>query len=299
MAYDVNDAERVTFTYRNTAGTLANPTATTATITTPAGVATTYTYGVDGQLVRDSTGVFHIDVTFNAAGTWTVEGYGTGAVAAASSQTFVVGVTNAYADVDTFGDYLGPTATASAAQKQTCINVASRAIDAYCDRQFWLNPTAIARTYMPKSLYSITVDDIGTTDGLIVATDASGDGTFETVWTTGDYQLLPYNAPYDGPEPEPWTCIRAVGAHTFPWLAGTYLRRVDRIQITARWGWPAVPEAVRQATLIKAAQIFHRKNSPQGVMAFDEFGAVRVGRGEDGDVTRLLAPYRDDPILIA
>lgn len=52
---------------------LVDPDALTLTIRTPAGVSTTYTYGVGGQVVRDSEGVYHSDVTFTEAGAWTYE----------------------------------------------------------------------------------------------------------------------------------------------------------------------------------------------------------------------------------
>lgn len=300
MAYDVNDAERVTFTYHDSVGALANPTVTTATVTTPAGVSTTYTYGTDAALVRDSTGVFHIDVTFTTAGTWTVEGHGTGAVTAAATQTFVVGVTHAYCTFDELSGYLGTTASGSDGQKQMAINAASRTIDSYCQRRFWLDPTAVARTFVPCDMYSIDVDDIGSSTSLTVATDGGGDGTFETTWAASDYQLLDANAPYEFPEAKPWTKIRAVGTKTFPWLyrQGIYLRRDDRVQVTAKWGWPAVPDAVTQACIIKAARLFLRKNSLQGIAAFDAFGPVRLSRGEDSDVMGLLEEYRRRPVLM-
>lgn len=307
ISADLNSVPRFTFRLHDDtwAGVdpnadLADPTTLIVTVTRPTGSSTTYAYGTDIEVVRDSVGVFHIDVTLDAMGQWTISTVAAGAVADSDLQVILVGTVHAYTDVVTFSAWLGPTASASAAQMQAAINAASRSIDEYCDRRFWLDPVAVARTYIPDGLYEVTVDDIGNTTDLAIAVDNDGDGVFEIVWSAGDYQLLPYNAPTASPEPEPWNCIRAVGSHTFPLIyAGSYLRRVDRVQVTARWGWPAVPDNVSQACLIKAARLFHRKNSPQGVIAFDEFGAVRLGRGEDSDVMQLLAAYRDDPILIA
>lgn len=209
-------------------------------------------------------------------------------------------VTNGYTDVPTLKAYLGITVPTLDAQLESAINAASRAIDGYCQRRFWLDSNANAQTFIPQSLTMLDLDDdIGTTNALVIKTDASGDGVYETTWASTDYQLLPVNAPTANPEAKPWTALRAVGTKTFPWLVNTWLTRLDRVQVTARWGWPAVPSAVSQACLIKASRFFHRKDSPQGIAGFGDFGPVRLGRGEDGDVAALLDSYRRLPTLVA
>lgn len=207
-----------------------------------------------------------------------------------------------YSDLDTLKNYLAiPTSnTTNNWLLTSALDAASRSIDNYCQRRFWLDSTAVARTFIPQTLTRIEFDDdIGSTSGLIIKTDAAGDGTFETTWAASDYQLLPVNAPYAFPEPEPWTSIKAVGTKTFPWLVNTWLTRLDRVQITAFWGWPAVPAAVSQACLIKAGKLFGRKDSPQGIAGFGDFGPVRISSRDDPDVMMLLSPYRRVPVLVA
>ncbi len=198
--------------------------------------------------------------------------------------------------------YLGLTVTTYDPFLATCITSASRAIDKYCQRKFWLDSVVVARTFVPDTLLDLDLgpgNDIGSTTGLIVKTDPSGTGNFTITWASTDYQLLPQNAPSASPEAKPWTALRAVGTKTFPWLINTWLTHLDRIQITALWGWPvAVPSDVVQATYIKAARLFHRKDSPQGIAGFNDFGPVRLSRGEDGDVMSLLDGYRYLPILV-
>lgn len=94
---DLNETPRVTGTFHNAAAALADPTAVTATVTTPAGVATVYVYGTDAQLVKASTGVYYIDPTLNAAGRWTVTIAGTGTVASTETTDFIVGISDLYA----------------------------------------------------------------------------------------------------------------------------------------------------------------------------------------------------------
>lgn len=173
---------------------------------------------------------------------------------------------------------------------------ASRAVDELCGRRFWLDDTATARTYTASRYDRVDVDDIGSLDDLEVAVDTTGGGSYTTVWLAAHYQLHPVNAPYASPEPEPWTRIVGI-TQSFPVVYGT--GRANRVQVTARWGWPAVPTLVQQATLIKAGRVYHRRNSPQGVAAFDEFGPVRISRAEDGDVVSMLEGYRRQAVLMA
>ncbi len=208
-------------------------------------------------------------------------------------------ITHGYTDNSTLTAYLGTVATGSSTQVDMAINAASRAIDEHCNRRFWLDTNAVARTFVPDGLIFLDLnEDIGDSTTVVIKTDTSGDGTFETTWASTDFQLLPQNAAYASPEAKPWTQIRAVGTRTFPWLVNTWLTRLDRVQVTAKWGWPAVPDAVTQACIIKAARLFLRKSSLQGIAAFNEFGPVRLSRAEDGDVLGLLDGYRRTPVLV-
>lgn len=69
--------------------TPADPTTVTVTVQTPAGVSTTYAL-VDGDIERDSTGVYSIDVTMSEAGTWLVRWVGGGSLVAPAESAVVV-----------------------------------------------------------------------------------------------------------------------------------------------------------------------------------------------------------------
>jgi hypothetical protein len=62
------------------------------------------------------------------------------------------------------------------------------------------------------------------------------------------------------------------------------------VEVTARWGWPDVPEPVRSATAILAGRLFKRADSLLGVAGFGDLGAITL-RAVDPDVQRMLAPY--------
>jgi len=167
------------------------------------------------------------------------------------------------------------------------LTVASRSIDKYCDTHFWKTAAATNRLYDTCHSRHLRIDDAAAVTG--IATDKDGDGVFETVWVAADFQLLPLN-PDAAPEKLPYTEVLAVGSLTFP--SSTSGKRAGRVQVTGTWGWPAIPEAVIESTLLVTNRLRKRPGSPQGVAGFDEFGTIRISSREDPDAVRLLTPYR-------
>jgi hypothetical protein len=85
--YDVGSLVRVTGTFKDSTGAVTDPALVQFKYLTPAGAATTYVYGTHSQLVKDSTGVYHVDVTLGSTGTYRVrfESSGTGQASQESS----------------------------------------------------------------------------------------------------------------------------------------------------------------------------------------------------------------------
>lgn len=199
-------------------------------------------------------------------------------------------VTNGYCTLAELRTHLGDTGTALSTELlERAINASSRAIDRYCGRRFWLDAAVATRTYRPDSGSSTYVDDIGTTTGLVIKTGTDGT-TFPTTWASTDYVLEPRNAGIVGSgstaDAYAYWEIVAIAGRTFSLHAYR-----PTLQVTARFGWSAVPPDVTEACIIKSASLFKRKDAPFGVAGFDQFGAVRVGRTDPG-VMELLAPFR-------
>lgn len=161
------------------------------------------------------------------------------------------------------------------------INTASRAIDKVCGRRFYLDASATAKVYRPDSPTFAWVDDIGSTSGLVIKTDTSGDGTFATTWLSTDYELEPANT--EGS----WAVwrIRAVDNKSFVTMA-----RRSSLQVTAKWGWSSVPDEIATACKALAARLDFARRNPAGVASFGEFGAIRIAR-TDPVVASLLEPF--------
>jgi hypothetical protein len=198
-----------------------------------------------------------------------------------------VALTHAYCTLDDVrGQLSDKDSKVEIALLERAINSASRAVDDWCGRRFWQDASVQVRTYRPEESCSVRVDDISTATGLLVKTDAGDDGTYETSWTIGtDFQLEPLNASADGGA-YAWQELVAIGSKRFPLRV-----RRPALQVTAKFGWSAVPDEVAQATVLRSVALFKRKESPQGVAGFGDFGAIRIGR-QDPDVIALLSPFQ-------
>lgn len=163
----------------------------------------------------------------------------------------------------------------------TVLDAASREVERFCGRQFNTQVGETARLYTPldgdsfSQLRWCETDDFVLTDGFVLQTDPGGNGTFEVTWSAPlDYELFPLNGVVDGEPGWPYSEIHAVGGVWFPLIE---FRRKSTIKVTAQWGWEAVPEAVKMATLLIAAQVFKMKDAPLGVAGFTNFqSAIRV-----------------------
>ncbi len=200
-------------------------------------------------------------------------------------------ITNGYATLTDFQNYTGMS-TLTAAETSTiedAIEAASRSIDRIANRRFFLDAVATARLYRPSDFYKLIVDDIGSTTNLAVALDATGQGSYtDPLVLNTDYILDPINAQAKA---RPWTMLTIVGGTTWPFP--TNYRPV--VQVTARWGWPSVPDDISEATLILAADYVKRASSVGGVVGLSELGAIRMsplGR----DIAAIVRAYRREVV---
>ena len=167
---------------------------------------------------------------------------------------------------------------------ENAVEAASRRIDGECSRRFYIDATTSARTYAANRSAFVFVDDIATTTGLVVKVDDTFSGAYSTTLTVGtDYQTEPMNA---AAQNEPITLLRALNTGFPVENNGRAL-----IEVTAKWGWPAIPDAIREATVLLAARQFKRLDSPLGVAGFGDLGAIVVRR-IDPDVAAMVAPFK-------
>ena len=272
-------------------GTPANPTAVSVVVTDPQGGQITYTYA-DAQISRVSTGVYTINIGCLLDGLWSYVWIGTGAAADVVAGTWTVepvDVGHWYTSVAELKSRVGITDTTDDFECNLAVQAAAAWVEQFTGRFFW-NETGV-RTYRNTSIYDVSIDDLVSITGL--ATDTTGDGVYDTVWTSGQYQLEvtehQYNQASKG-EPWPYTKIQALGVP-----GGNYLPYVwawshqDRVQVTGTFGWLTVPTLVRQASLQLSSDYLKLKDAPFGVAGFSEFGAVRVR--DNPQIASMLRRY--------
>ena len=128
---------------------------------------------------------------------------------------------------------LGITVSTDDAFLNLAIDSAEQSINDLCGRKFTADGSASARTYRAQP-YLVVTDDVSTLTSLTVKTDTSGDGTFDTTWASTDYQVEPLNNLVKG---RSVNNLRAVENYLFP----VYGDGRAAVEVTAKWGWPAVP----------------------------------------------------------
>lgn len=290
-----NELATLTNTFK-VSGVATDPTAVSLAVTDPTGAITTYTYAL-AEITRTSAGLYTKDVACSIAGEWSYVWTGTGTASDVVAGTWTVTETEVgrlYATVPMLKSRLGGINDAlDDFELHAACFAASRVIEQYCQRTFWRTAAATVRTLEVTDLWRVCTPafhDIVSVSAL--ATDSTGDGVYETSWSSTDYQLYPTET--FGPETRPYTEIRAIAGRCFP--APYAPGRLDRVQVTGVWGWPAVPWSIRQATLILAQDIFSLKGAKFGVAAWNDFGPMRVG---DNRAVRMLAdPYRRNPVRV-
>ena len=189
-----------------------------------------------------------------------------------------------YTTVELVGSALGVTSTDEATLANS-VTAASRLVDGFCGRNF--DSATKTWDFEPSSWNYCRVDDLVSITTL--KTDDAYDGTFGTTWSTSDYITEPANGV--GPNGQtgwPITGLCTVGTRWFP-MWGVYRRQT--VRIIGTFGWAAVPDAVKQAALFLAEEMFKAaREAPYGTAGgLGEFGVTVRGNARVAD---LLAPYK-------
>ena len=167
------------------------------------------------------------------------------------------------------------------------ISAASRAMDQLCGRRFWADAdTAQVRYYTALTPKLALIDDVITLTSLIV--DDDGDGTYNETWTENtDFTFGPFNNPTETPVWPRWQIM----VHPLS-AQGTFPDYPRALKVTAKFGWTAVPDQIKQATGLLASRLVMRaREAPFGIVQLGLEGvAGRIAR-EDPDVRFLTGPF--------
>jgi hypothetical protein len=197
-------------------------------------------------------------------------------------------ITNGYATQAQIKAAVGIEDTVDDTLIDAAINAASRQIDAHCGRRFWVDGSVVAREFYAECASDLYVGDISTATGLIVKLDEADTGAFGTTLTISTHFLLePRNAALEVPV-QPYTHLRLVdGAYVFPRSSSGR----PGVQVTAQYGWPAVPDDITQACILQARTLFKAPATQFGAFQVGVDGFSRQIRPMDPVAVALLTPY--------
>lgn len=154
------------------------------------------------------------------------------------------------------------------------IAAASRSIDRHCHRQFGKVDAAEPRVFTAQARSGgalVVIDDLMDITGLAITADGAA--------VVAD-RMQPPNAAVLG---KPFTRL---------WLPTGTTCAVDAIEVTALWGWSAVPETIKEACLLQASRLLKRRDAPFGVAGSPDLGSeIRLLAKVDPDVAVMLSKY--------
>lgn len=144
------------------------------------------------------------------------------------------------------------------------LDAASEEIDDHCGRTFVQVAAPAARLFQAYTRRIAVIDDIWSTDGLVVEVDG-------TAVDAAGYELRPLNGIKYGRPGWPYDEIRFAEDLLTPGSGLATLKIT-----TTKWGWEVAPENVHVSCLILAAETVKLKESPFGVGGYGEFGVIRA-----------------------
>ena len=174
----------------------------------------------------------------------------------------------------------GATSTDLQSRIDDAIAAATSQIDSDTGRVF--TQSTGARTFRtPGHCYELHLPDFRAISAFKL--DDNDDGVFETTISAANYEL---DTLYERTG-WPYDTVRLLN-RPFPY--GGHRQR--RVEVTATWGWAAVPAPINQACSLMASRIAQRVTEALfGTQTFNDLGAASI-RSNDPDYLRLIGPYR-------
>jgi hypothetical protein len=181
---------------------------------------------------------------------------------------------------------LGITDSTDDTPLQSCLDAAEQLINNYVDTKVGFGVTSSQTRYYTAQRWDfVLTDPIVTVTAL--ATDINGTGTYSQAWTSNDYVLAPRNASLDS---RPFT---EIDVSPFSSAALNFPTGYLEVKVTGTFGWPSVPAAVKQASLIQGGAIWASRTAPFGAVGGESLGGVlRMSAALHPEARALLDAYR-------
>lgn len=177
---------------------------------------------------------------------------------------------------------------------ERAVQTASRLIDRYCGQRFWEDGSDTTRYFTPANWRTLRlastsqdVESSSVTAVTSVAVDTTGDGTFDETFVEGtDFFLSPRSA---AEASRPYTKLELLSTGGRCWPVG----HADAVKIVGTFGWPAVPDEVKEACAVQAQVLF--KRATEGAVPIVTMDGTTLSGGSrymDREAELLLANFR-------
>lgn len=202
---------------------------------------------------------------------WSADAFAGGGSQSKTDSVLVAAVFGAaYVSVDQVKDAMQIKNTRQDNQIALNVVAASRAIDRRCGQAFYRDAAVSVRQ----------VDALGR----VLARSGGAVLLVPPIATASGLSIVGGTLSYG-----PSGCLERGEPITELW--GVAWNRYTRYDITAVWGWPAIPPDIESATLLQATRLTRRPASPEGVAGSAEWGMVRIPN-LDPDVRAMIEPFR-------
>ena len=201
-------------------------------------------------------------------------------------------ITNGYATLAEYKAFItmrGSSTSTDAADDsviEALIEGASRYIDIETGQRFFADNADKTRYYTPDDNYALKVDPLSASP-TSVSIDRTGTRSYTALTEDTDFELWPFNAALDG---NPYTEIRIISA-----LSGyTFPLTTKGVKVVAKFGYPAIPKDVHNATL-EIAQSANASRSGQpnaGKISVTAGGVVIRPEEVPAMAQRVIQHYR-------
>lgn len=163
-----------------------------------------------------------------------------------------------------------------------------RAVDRHCNDFFGQVTQTRVFTAQWSDLLVVPSLVSVSTNGL--KTDDTGVGSYGTTWATTDYVLEPANAALETPA-RPYLEVRVDTRSTS--TGRVFPVGIQRgVQLAGVYGWPAVPNQVKEVVLLESQRLLQQIASPTAVVASQELGAMMLEPSMHPVSKVMLAPFR-------
>lgn len=196
-------------------------------------------------------------------------------------------ISDSYATAAEYRTVTGKTDTGSDTQILTDLTAISRYLEGKLGRFFNKDAADVTRLFLPEvSSNSLPIGDLSAAPAT-VKIDEDNDGSFadETALAATDYELHPLNAPLE-PEAQPYTSLWIP-----PWSTKGKWPANVRVQVVGKFGWPAVPGAIKAATIQITA--IYRLESPRATSSISELdGTIQASSQAQSIINKLTDRYQ-------